>query len=80
MARSWKIIDRGSVPRDAKRILFTCIECGEDSWLPVVGHVIAQVEMGLLFGDPEGEMPASVSCPYCKIRFDFAVLVEREIG
>jgi hypothetical protein len=68
---SWVIIDRGQIPNDAQEIEYTCVACGHDALLPVVGIAIAQTQSGIVF-DCGGEMPPIIECPHCHRKLEAA--------
>ena len=73
---TWKIIDRGNVPRSAARMIsFHCCNCGHDAELPVVGLPMAQVGQGIVFDLGRHEAPAIVQCRKCRKVFALADLV-----
>ena len=65
--KKWKIIKRGSKPPDVTHdLLFTCMGCMEESWLPVCGLAMCQTKDSLLFDlTPEKWLPESIRCPHC---------------
>ena len=63
--RTWKIIDRGSVPEQARKAELTCLACGIVATIPVVGIVMAQVGHGLVFDIGEHDTPKVIQCRNC---------------
>lgn len=64
--KTWKILDYGDVPKDARTVEFTCL-CGQEAQLPVKGRAIAQIEAGLVFdNDERGVLPETIQCRRCK--------------
>jgi lysyl-tRNA synthetase class I len=63
--KTWKIIDRGSVPLDARTVEFGC-ECGQEAQLPIVGTPLAQLHGGIVFdNDQTGVLPVTIQCRKC---------------
>lgn len=68
--RAWKVLDRGNVPTSgANETSYTCFGCGNDSRLPVVGTVIAQLRSGPVFERPGYATPALIECRHCRRRY-----------
>jgi len=65
--KEWTILDPGEVPSGARKVLFTCTECGADATLPVVGVPIAQAGAGLVFDRGPRSLPSVIECPVCKV-------------
>ena len=63
---NWIIIDRGSVPKRAIKKEYTCMTCGEESLLPMVGSPIAQIGQGIVFDIGTYSMPKTIRCPHCR--------------
>jgi hypothetical protein len=71
--KTWKVLDRGAVPSDARRVQYTCTFCGREAELPVVGTPIAQIEQGIVFDtDRRGIMPPVIQCRKCRRIFEGA--------
>ena len=64
--RTWKILDRGEVPEPATKALMTCVSCGTEASIPVVGMAIAQVGQGLVFDRGTYHMPHVIQCRTCR--------------
>jgi DNA-directed RNA polymerase subunit RPC12/RpoP len=63
--KTWKILDRGNIPHNARTVEFTCMTCGRDAHLPVVGLAIAQVDEALIFDHPGHAIPPLIQCRKC---------------
>jgi DNA-directed RNA polymerase subunit RPC12/RpoP len=63
--KTWKIIDRGGVPELALSIDYTCMHCGREAELPVVGLALAQIDSAVVFDIGHYEMPAVIQCRKC---------------
>lgn len=68
--RTWRVIDRGSVPEGSRTIEFSCPGCGVDALLPVAGVALAQVGPGLVFDGGPRAIPAEIECRSCRRRFE----------
>jgi predicted RNA-binding Zn-ribbon protein involved in translation (DUF1610 family) len=68
----WIVIDRGRVPVGARRVEFTCVDCGHEALLPVLGLPIAQIENGIVFDPGDHGMPAAIECPACGRKLEAA--------
>lgn len=64
--KTWKVLEYGQVPPDSMRALYTCLHCGHEAHIPVVGRPIAQVGMGIVFDAPPYEMPTRIQCRKCR--------------
>ena len=62
--KTWKILDRGEVPRVTNVIEYHC-ECGVDAMLPVSGLAIAQLGKGLVFDRGPYSMCKVIQCRSC---------------
>lgn len=63
--KTWRILDRGTVPDDAVSVPYACV-CGAEAMLPVQGRVIAQLADGVVFDtDQVGVLPATIQCRKC---------------
>lgn len=70
--RTWKVIERGKVPELARSVEFTCTGCWTEAKLPVLGHPMAQVEMGIVFDHTEvWAMPAAIQCRKCRRIYEY---------
>lgn len=68
---TWKILDRGQVHDPAPfQAPFTCMNCWAAASLPVLGHPIAQIEMGIVFDRGPHAMPKVIQCRRCRKIFD----------
>jgi len=68
--KHWRILDYGNVPEDTSRMIeYTCMNCDEDSLLPVVGSVMAQMGQGLVFDIGGHAIPAVIQCRHCRKRY-----------
>lgn len=63
---TWDVLDPGSVPDDAPRILYTCQNCEREASLPVVGQPIAQIGDGLVFDPGPRATPKKIRCRRCR--------------
>lgn len=65
--KTWKIIDRGDVPLDSRSTAeLTCLKCGREAFIPVVGRPLAQTGEGIIFdNDADGVVPAIIRCRKC---------------
>lgn len=63
--RTWKILDLGDVPEDSAVTVLTCVRCGTDATIPVVGVAIAQVGAGLVFESKPYKTPRMIQCRKC---------------
>lgn len=72
--RSWKVIDSGTVPPNARKIEYTCMGCMREALLPVVGTVLAQLDAGLVFDTDTDKraIPKQIQCPHCRKRMEAA--------
>lgn len=61
--KTWRIIDRGTVPADAPTVPYEC-ECGREAELPVLGRVLALASGGIVF-DGDHAMPPTIQCRKC---------------
>lgn len=69
--KTWKIIDRGKVPDPAPNTaMLTCLGCGDEAALPVVGVAIAQIGQGLVFDSGNRILPPVIRCRNCRRRFE----------
>ena len=68
---TWKIINRGTVPNPAPNtVLYACMGCLREAELPVVGVVLAQLDMGLVFDPGPHAIPRVIQCRHCRRRFE----------
>jgi hypothetical protein len=68
---TWKVIDRGKVPDPApNEAMLTCLDCGAEAALPVVGIAIAQLHQGLVFDVGEHAIPRAIQCRRCHHRYE----------
>jgi hypothetical protein len=67
---TWKIIDRGKVPKIARQIDLHCCECGHDALIPVVGLAMAQVGQGIVFDIGGHAIPPVIQCRKCRRVFE----------
>jgi ribosomal protein S27E len=63
--RTWKILDLGDVPEDSAVTVLTCVRCGTEAAIPVVGVAIAQVDAGLVFESSPYQTPRMIQCRKC---------------
>lgn len=66
--KTWKILDRGKVPKNALTVTYDCPHCGHEAELPVKGRALAQIAGGgIVFdNDQKGEIPPTVQCRKCR--------------
>jgi hypothetical protein len=71
--RTWKIIDYGDVPKDAKTFPFEG-DCGHEAMLPCVGTPIAQMSGGgvVFDNDMAGVLPDEIQCRKCGRVYELA--------
>ncbi len=69
--KTWKILNRGAVPENARLIPWTC-RCGREAMLPIKGTPMAVTgdeklgDVGIIFDiDMKGEMPTTIQCRRC---------------
>ncbi len=67
--KTWRIIDRGSIPLNARTIPFSC-RCGHEAQLPVVGRVLAVTgegdrDSGIVFDNEAHAIPPVIQCRKC---------------
>ncbi len=67
---TWKIIDRGRVPEISPHVELTCLSCGHEAELPVLGLAIAQLDFGIVFDIGDHAMPAEIQCRKCRRKFE----------
>ena len=67
---TWKIIDRGSVPKISNHIEYHCCDCGHDADLPVLGLARAQIGQGVVFDIGKRAVPKIIQCRKCRRRFE----------
>lgn len=69
---TWAVLDRGDVPEgaQARLIEFTCIHCGFEGDIPVLGLPLAQVGQGIVFDRQPYAMPKTIRCRYCRRTFE----------
>ncbi len=71
MRSNWRVIDRGGVPEHGSNMVdYTCLNCGVESRLPVLGAAIAQVGQGLVFDTGSFAMPAVIQCRHCRRKYE----------
>lgn len=73
--KSWRIMDYGEVPSPPSPVQvveFTCLNCMNDSLLPVVGRALAQCEQGIVFDTGHHAMPRLVQCRHCRRKLEVA--------
>ena len=64
---NWIILDPGNVDMGVtNKVAFMCIRCSRESLLPVVGAVLAQSGLALVFDIGPHEMPRKIRCPHCR--------------
>jgi hypothetical protein len=68
--KRWRILDWGKVPQDGRCVLFTCLGCGNESQLPVLGTPMAQTGMGIVFDLGPHAMPNAIECRHCRRRYE----------
>lgn len=68
---TWRILDRGSVPEDARTIPWECA-CGTEAYIPVKGRVLAIMgdddtgDSSIVFdNDGPGALPRVIQCRRC---------------
>jgi hypothetical protein len=66
---TWKILNRGRVPKQTRQIFFTCLKCGHDAVLPVLGIPMAQIGQGIVFDIGDYAMPKIIECRKCRRRY-----------
>lgn len=63
----WRILKYGAFDRNlARDVSYTCVACGHDAMLPVIGLPLAQLEQGIVFDVGPRGMPAEIQCPRCR--------------
>ena len=67
---TWRIIDRGGVPKISNHVEFHCCECGHDAELPVSGLAMAQINQGIIFDFGKHAVPKIIQCRKCRRRFE----------
>lgn len=71
--RKWRVIDFGEVDQKcARRTEYTCLKCGNDSELLVIGNPIAQIGEALVFDVGDHAIPKVIECPHCRRRMEAA--------
>lgn len=64
--KTWRILDRGTVPENASTIPYVC-RCGYEAELPVQGRAIALMAGGGVVFDPgDCAIPPLVQCRRCR--------------
>jgi len=66
---TWRILNRGSVPADARTIPYACA-CGREAELPVRGMVIAILgdddgDGAIVFEPGDQDLPDTIQCRRC---------------
>lgn len=69
---TWDVIDRGDVPEglSARSMEYTCIHCGYEAELPVLGLPLAQIGQGIVFDRSPYAMPRTIRCRKCRRTFE----------
>jgi len=63
--KTWKVLDRGRVPANARLVPYDCI-CGYEAMLPVLGRPLASLPGGgVVFDNGEHALPTTVQCRKC---------------
>lgn len=63
----WKVLDPGEVTKKLPReVYFTCMNCGAEALLPVIGLPIAQCDDTIFFDLGPHAIPHVIRCPICK--------------
>lgn len=65
---NWRVIRYGAEfdRKSARPISLTCLACGHDADVPVVGLAIAQLGQGLVFDVGPQDVPQEIQCPRCR--------------
>ena len=68
---TWKILNRGAVPDPApNHVMLTCLGCGREAQLPILGVALAQLHQGLVFDTGDHAMPKAIQCRHCRLVFE----------
>jgi hypothetical protein len=65
---NWRVLRYGADfdRNSARMVSLTCLGCGHDADLPVVGLAIAQIGQGLVFDIGPRDTPKEIQCPRCR--------------
>lgn len=67
---TWKVLDFGDVPTDARQVTYTCLGCGRGALLPVLGVPLAQLEHGIVFDGGPRAIPKIIQCRRCRRTYE----------
>lgn len=63
--KTWRILDYGKVPNNARMIPYDC-ECGHEAALPALGRILAITsDGGVIFDNGKRALPDKIQCRRC---------------